>query len=51
MIYIFFRADDGWYPITLADDADAIRNAEYNPGTVKVENLNGDIIWQAPKIN
>ena len=49
-IYLFFRAD-GWYPLNLADDKDARRNAECNTGTVKVENINGDIIWQAPKIN
>lgn len=42
---------DGWYPITLVDDADACRSAENNPGTLKVENINGDVIWQAQKTN
>lgn len=44
-IYIFFR-EEGWYPLTLRDDSDAILNAEQNPGTLKVENLNGELIWK-----
>lgn len=42
--YIFFR-DTGWYPLELKDDADAIRNAEINPGTLRVENIHGRAVW------
>lgn len=44
-VYMFHRADM-WYPIELHDDADAIKNAECNPGTTKVENWKGEIVWE-----
>lgn len=44
-IYIFHR-EDMFYPIELNDDNDAIKNAEYNEGTTKVENRSGEIIWK-----
>jgi hypothetical protein len=45
--YIFFRRGT-FYPITLRDDDDARRNAECNPGTLKVENVDGSrLIWEA----
>ncbi len=55
MIYIFIREkqnDDGivtetWYPLDLKDDANAIANAKCNPGTNRVENLDGKVIWRA----
>ena len=43
--YIFFRKE-GWYPLVLRDDEDARTNAETNPGTVRVENIDGRVIWQ-----
>lgn len=44
-IYIFHRSD-GWYPLTLKDDADAKANAVCNPGTIKVENARtGKVVW------
>lgn len=43
--YIFFRKD-GFYPITLFDDADARHNAEINPGTIRVEDTNGRVVWR-----
>ena len=42
--YLFFRAD-GFYPIELKDDADAIANAECNNGTLQVQDINGRIVW------
>lgn len=45
-VYLFFR-DGCFYPIELADDADAARNAEVNPGTLKVETVDGRIVWKA----
>ena len=47
-LYIFQR-EEGWYPVELADDDEARRNAEHNPGTLRVENLDGSrVIWTAP---
>jgi hypothetical protein len=50
-MYIFFRKHPEseellFYPVGLKDDADAVRNAEHNPGTVKVEDVEGRIVWQ-----
>jgi len=36
-IYTFHRKD-GFYPLVLKDDADALANAKCNPGTLKVVN-------------
>lgn len=52
MIYIFFRNSDGketWYPVELYDDEEAKRNAECNPGTVRVETLEQRIVWSRDK--
>ncbi len=46
--YVFFRAD-GFYPIELKDDEDARQNAEINPGTIRVENIDGDVVWPLPE--
>lgn len=46
-IYLFFRGGF-FYPLELADDADAIANAECNPGTSRVEDLDGNVVWRAP---
>lgn len=51
MIYIFFRENDAWYPVELSDDDEARRNAECNPGTVRVENLNEEKVWERDKDN
>ncbi len=42
--YIFHRAE-GFYIIELYDDADAIKGAEFNKGTIKVTNIYGVQIW------
>lgn len=42
--YIFFRKE-GWYPVRLKDDADALANAKLNPGTLKVETVKGRVVW------
>lgn len=44
-IYIFVRAE-GFYPLVLHDDADARVNAECNPGTLRVEDAKGRIVWE-----
>lgn len=47
-LYLFFR-DEGFYPLELKDDSDAKRNAECNPGTIRVENaITEAVIWVAP---
>lgn len=47
-IYLFFRKE-GWYTIELKDDEDAIHNALCNPGTLRVEDLDGRVVWKEEK--
>lgn len=42
--YLFFR-EVGFYMIELRDDADAVANAECNPGTLRVEDAEGNVVW------
>lgn len=52
-IAVFFRAE-GFYPIALLDPAEcgktlgqqAADHAELNPGTLRVEDINGAILWR-----
>ena len=48
MIYIFHRAE-GFYPLTLGSDAEAIANAEVNPGTIKVTDSENRLVFLASK--
>lgn len=49
MIYIFFRESGAfWYPLELRDDNDARVNAELNPGTDRVEDITGRVVWTPP---
>lgn len=44
--YVFFR-EGMFYPIGLRDDADAVQNALWNPGTLRVENMiTGEVVWE-----
>ena len=44
--YVFFR-EGTFYPIGLRNDADAIENALWNPGTIRVENMiTGEVVWE-----
>lgn len=46
--YIFFRKD-GFYPVDgIKNDEEAKRQAEINPGTIRVERLNGKVVWTSP---
>lgn len=47
-VYIFIR-EGGFYPLALKDDVDARRNAECNPGTIRVEDTVGRVVWPDPK--
>ena len=46
--YIFFRKE-GWYPVELPDVAAVQKNVELNPGTIRVEDVDGKIVWQETK--
>ena len=43
-VYLFFR-QDMFYPVELENDADAIANAKINDGTIRVEDVNGRVVW------
>jgi hypothetical protein len=44
-LYTFHRAN-GFYPLCLRDDDEAIRNAFCNPGTLKVVNeMTRKVVW------
>ncbi|WP_439448649.1 hypothetical protein [Stenotrophomonas sp. ATs4] len=45
MKFYVFRRAEGFYPVALKDDADAVANAECNPGTLRVEDLDGRQVW------
>lgn len=48
--YIFYR-DDMFYMIELMDDADAVANAECNPGNRRVEDMRGNQVWpEKPRV-
>lgn len=47
--YIFFRMHEGreyFYPVCLYGDEDVIPNVECNPGTIRVEDMNGNVKWR-----
>jgi hypothetical protein len=47
-VYLFFRKE-GWYSIECPDgDAQAIQQAEMNPGTILVQDIDERIVWQSP---
>lgn len=48
MNYYIFRRAEGFYPLLLQDDADAVANAECNPGTLRVEDWTGRQVWPPP---
>jgi hypothetical protein len=48
-MYTFHRGDM-WYPLDLKDGADAIANAECNPGTLRVERQpSRRVVWSVVK--
>jgi hypothetical protein len=51
MIYTFHRKE-GFYPIELSSDEEAMANVESNPGTIKVVNEETrETIYQRPLLN
>lgn len=48
--YLFVR-DEGFYPLELKDDADAIANAECNKGTRKViRAIDETVVWEEVRV-
>lgn len=47
-VYIFFRKE-GFYPLEFKNDKEAVTNALCNPGTLRVENIDGEVIWNSIK--
>ena len=45
-VYIFHRAE-GWYPLTLPINDDLAAHAARNPGTVRIEDIDGNVLWRA----
>lgn len=46
-VFMFFRAE-GWYPVFLESADQAVENALANPGTLRVETVEGDVVWPLP---
>lgn len=44
-LYVFFR-EAGFYPIECLNDDEAKAQAEGNPGTIKVEDGKGRVVWR-----
>lgn len=42
---IFIRAE-GFYPIMVYEDDDMAHHAELNPGTLRIEDVDGNILWR-----
>ena len=48
--YVFFR-EEGFYPLELKNDEDAIQNALRNEGTLKVvKAIDESVIWEKPTV-
>lgn len=45
--YIFRRSDCFYVVLDLCSHAQARKNAECNPGTVKVETVEGEVVWES----
>lgn len=43
--YVFFR-EGMFYCVNLSGDEDVIPNVECNPGTIRVEDIHGRVVWR-----
>lgn len=43
---VFFR-EEGWYPLDLPEWDDLAEHARRNPGTLRIEDLDGNVLWSA----
>ena len=52
-----WRRENGWYPVEIPDsmctEEELEKHAALNPGTLKIEDINGKTLWQPkpPAIN
>lgn len=46
LTYVFVRKE-GFYEVELSGDAEAIRSAAINPGTLKIMRPDGAVVWEA----
>lgn len=42
---VFFRTE-GWYSILVYEDEDLSRHVELNPGTLRIEDMDGNVLWR-----
>lgn len=47
-VYIFFR-DGFFYPVEEESDEKVLKHVPLNPGTKKIETLDGRVIYEEPK--
>lgn len=45
-IYIHFLENNTWFPLELKDDKEAIDGAIRNKGIIRVEDIDGRIVWE-----
>lgn len=45
MTVLFFR-EGMFYPIDVPEDDDLAKHAELNPGTLRIEDIRGKVLWQ-----
>lgn len=43
---VIFRRAEGWYPLDLPITDDLSAHAERNPGTIRIEDIEGNILWR-----
>lgn len=49
-VYIFFR-EGFFYPVEEESDEKVLEHVPLNPGTLKVETIDGRVIYEAPKLH
>lgn len=48
--YLFFR-EGHFYPVQEESDEKVLMHVPLNPGTKRVETIDGHVIYEAPKLN
>ena len=48
VIYLFHRKE-GFYPLELRDNEEAIQNATCNKGTLMITTVDGEKVWENPE--
>jgi len=48
--YIFFR-DKHFYPVEEESDEKVLKHVPLNPGTTRIETIDGRVVYEAPKLN